>query len=152
MSEEKHKDSPHSRTADQTSDRQTLALTVNKATNEITFTDPSGQVFVIEPRVIEPEVVAPKPLTLEEFRDVLDQLQALGVQWSRGIPPIPIVENVTTWNESSQQKYVEIQKKYPRFPTELNYVILHALLGRPTPAALVGNDAILKQKAAFVAS
>src|SRR5947207_3240923 len=100
MSKEEQKDSPQNRTADHSSARQTLALTFNKETNEIIFADPNGQVFVIEPKVIEPETAERKPLTVEEFRDALDQLQTLGIKWSSSIPPAPVVEDVTKWNES----------------------------------------------------
>src|SRR5260370_40114287 len=39
---------------------QSLALTINKATNEIIFTDPTGRVFVLQPKVIDAEEPAPK--------------------------------------------------------------------------------------------
>lgn len=135
--------------APEAQDRESLELTVNKATNEIIFTDPAGKVFVIQPKIIEPE---PKeegkkePLTPEEFGEVLAKLDTLGITWSTDIPPSPIVTDALEWTTSSQQEYREIQKRYPRFPRELGNVILHALLGQKQPVGLVGSEEVLKRK------
>src|SRR5438132_10035875 len=132
MSQEREKENDNA-AADQHPGR--LGLTVNKTTNEIIFTDPTGQVFIVEPKVIESESERERhPLTVEEFKDALDQLEALGIRWMPRIPPVPVAEDASEWTTDSQKKYLEIQKKYPWFPAELGNVILHALLGRKMPA------------------
>lgn len=141
--------------ADQSSDRQSLSLTVNKETNEIIFTDPSGKVFVVRPQIIEPKASKDeeyRPLSVEEFRGALDELDSLGISWSTDIPPAPTIKELTQWTPPVKNKYSEIQKKYPRFPSELGNVILHALLGRKQPSALVGDEQTLAKKAEIVQS
>lgn len=135
--------------------KESLELTVNKATNEIIFKDPSGKVFVIQPQIIEPEPRQEdrnEPLSADEFRDALDKLVDLGITWSPDIPPVPIVADVAKWTESARKEYSDIQKKYPRFPRELGGVILHELLGHPQPVGLVGPKRELDQKRKLIAS
>ncbi|HXM49314.1 MAG TPA: hypothetical protein VN956_15850 [Pyrinomonadaceae bacterium] len=155
MSKRQQKERPQNRAADQPSDRQSLSLTVNKATNEIIFTDPSGKVFVVRPEIIEPQPSQEeeyKPLSVEEFRRVLDELDSLGITWSTDIPPSPAVKDLSQWTPPVAKKYAEIQKKYPRFPNELGNVILHALLGRKQPSAIVGDEKTLSKKSEIVQS
>jgi hypothetical protein len=126
-----------------------LELTVNKKTNEITFKDPSGKIFVIQPKIVEPE---PKeegkkePLTPDEFRDVLLKLEEFGITWSTDIPPAPIIADAEKWTTSAQKEYFEIQKKYPRFPRELGSIIIYELLGHKQSVGLAGSESELEQK------
>lgn len=155
MSKKRQREPTQNRLSDQPSDRQSLSLTVNKETNEIVFTDPSGKVFVVRPQIIEPKPAKEeeyKPLSVEEFGSVLDELKSLGITWSTDIPPSPTVKELSKWTPPVAKKYTEIQKKYPGFPSELGNVILHALLGRKQSSAIVGDEKTLSKKSETVQS
>jgi hypothetical protein len=110
-----------------------LVLKINRATNELIFTDPkTGKETKIKTKFIEeeeePAFELKPPLTVDEFRQVLERLNKLGISWSTDIPPTPVFQTGWKIDEEFWKEYFAIQKEFPSFPYELNKVIFHAFL------------------------
>lgn len=90
-----------------------------------------------------------EPLTLREFRSVLQKVKSLGLTWTADIPPRlgaekPDAEAVLLSDETRK-----LQQAYPYFPHELGVVTLYILTGKKTPT-IAGNQQLLEKKAAAV--
>lgn len=145
----------HGKSVERTSapNRQTLELTVNKQTNQIIFTDPAGHVYVIEPKIVEP-TPEPKaergPLTVDEFRTVVNKLDEIGITWTADIPPLPTPKEKGNRSVFSNEQYIQLQTDYPKFPSELSAVIFHELMGSKIPQSVAGTEEDLKAKATIL--
>lgn len=150
MSEENIQKTPEEK---REQDGKSIELTINKATNEIIFRDSTGEIYIVQPKVIEPEIEDEpdrEPLTVDEFRFALEKLDALGITWTTDIPPHPVFKKGIKRSKSFRDEYHQLQKKYPQFPHELGAVIFNALLGSKQSPLIVGSEETLKEKAALI--
>ena len=120
-----------------------LVLKINRATNELIFTDPkTGKQTTIRAKITEEQERAfeLKPeLTVDEFRDAWERIRKLGITWNTDIPPAPVFLPGRKRDERFWNEFREVQKQFPHFPHELGSTVLHALL-EP-----VGNEDIDKK-------
>lgn len=91
------------------------------------------------------------PLPLSEFESVLAQLHELGVTWAEEYPLRlkPIDDNEP--ERLKDPRLLELQRKFPYFPTELNALLMAAFLGIAAPPQVVGDAATAEAKARVVA-
>ena len=138
----------------------TIQLKINRSKNELSFVNPvTGKAITIK-AIIEDDdedeedeedsEERPAPLPPDEFRDVLKQLDDLGITWSAGVPPTPRFKKGFEKSQTFGEEYFQIQKKYPRFPRELGAVIMNALAGTNQPEALIGNEEDVKKKVEII--
>jgi hypothetical protein len=101
----------------------------------------------------EPSVSSDQPaqqyLTPENFRQVLQQIAALGLTWTSDLPP-QLVAKEQDGSSFASENLREIQDKYPSFPNELGYVIWYALTGTEPLTDLAGSRTDLRLKAEIV--
>lgn len=138
----------------------TIELTINRSTNELAITDPvSGKTFKIKAKIIEHDdqgkggedaTGKTKPLTVDEFRAVLREVDDLGLTWVAHYPTRPIFKKDAKFDESFREKYIQIQNNYPHFPQEMSSLIAYALLGHKQSPDVVGDEDTLKEKAALL--
>ena len=142
-----HDSTPESGVAD-SGTLDELILKVNRATNEIVFTDPkSGKEFKAKfSEEKEPDHEISPPLSAKEFREVLADLTRLGITWNTDIPPSAVVTPGQKTDIQFWEKFTAIQERYPNFPRELGNIILHALLHPKT------NTAIIDEKVQAISS
>jgi hypothetical protein len=110
-----------------------IVLKINRATNELIFSDPkTGKETKIKAKFVEeeqePALTLKAPLGLDEFREVLERLNKLGVTWNTDIPPTPVFKKGWERNEEFWKEYWNIQTQFPGFPTELADVVFQAFL------------------------
>lgn len=87
------------------------------------------------------------PLNPEEFRSVLQEIDALNLTWTADIPPLLRLKDPKSKEEAFPSKELhEIQRKYPSFPTELGNVIFYALTGSSAMRSLLGDRDEVEQK------
>lgn len=134
-------------------------VVINKATNELTFTDPvSGQTATLKVNVIEEEEDEDEeelePLTPDEFREVLQQIEALGLTWTADRYPRIKAKDVKSEGALFSGAFEEIQGEYPGLPRELSVVLSYALTGNKAFIAggvdAVGGEDFLEQKSETV--
>lgn len=111
--------------------RDTMLVKVNRENGEVVFTDPTGKEFALKLDQEETEAERSKPLTPEEFKQVWDKLNELGITWTTDIPPAPKFKPDWKPTATFSKEYRELQERYPTFPRELSRVILHKLLHKP---------------------
>lgn len=160
MSEEKEQETGEELAVPEQRAEESIQLKINKATNELTFTNPATGKTVTVRAIIEEgneeedddddENIKEGPLSPEEFRTVLNALGELGVTWSADIPPIPRFKKGVEPGQSFSVEYLRIQRNYPNFPGELAGVVLAAVMGNRQQASLVGSEDILKEKVAIL--
>lgn len=81
-----------------------------------------------------------KPLTGDEFRNVLKRIDALGLAWTEDIPPSMRPKEPQYEKALDSEELEEIQERYPRFPYELGTIMLHLLIGTELPAQSLGTE------------
>lgn len=92
-----------------------------------------------------------KGLTPDQFRSVLEQINALGLSWSADIPPRVRPKSADKRGILISEEYTTIQRQYPSFPRELGLVVFYALTGSEMAAAFSGEQkAHLEEKTAAV--
>lgn len=80
------------------------------------------------------------PLSTEEFRSVLEQINNLGFTWTADVPPSLRSKRLKSEEESFPAKVItEIQNKYPNFPDELGSVIFYTLTGSEVIRSIIGT-------------
>lgn len=94
----------------------------------------------------EDETVRP-PLSPDEFRSVLQQIDALGLTWTADLPPLLRSKDSKAQEAFPAQELSEVQHKYPTFPNELGNVISYALTGSDVMRSMIGNAEDAEQKA-----
>lgn len=83
---------------------------------------------------------AQQPLSTEEFRSVLEQIDSLGLTWTADVPPSLRSKRPKLEAQSYPAKGItEIQNKYPNFPDELGSVIFYALTGSEVMRSIIGT-------------
>lgn len=141
--------------SEQTGD-ESFELIVHKPNNELVLRNTvSGKEVTVKAKVIEAVEEARKArkfqqLTPDEFQAVLERVDALGFNWSADIPPRLRLRKGVERNESFNEEFNEIQKQYPKFPTELGAVVMYVLTGEKPSPQLVGSGDDLARKAAIV--
>jgi hypothetical protein len=87
-----------------------------------------------------------RPLSIEEFRSVLEQIDNLGLTWTADVPPSLRAKKPKSQATYPAKDIAEIQNKYPDFPDELGFVIFYALTGSETMRSMIGpaDEADLK--------
>lgn len=81
-----------------------------------------------------------RPLTGEEFSEILRRIDALGLTWTEDMPPSMRAKEAQYEEALNSPQLDEIQSKYPRFPYELGNVILHILVGNELSPDVVANE------------
>jgi len=137
-------------------------LVINKGTKELTFTDPvSGQTITFKVNVIEDEEddedddeEEPEPLAPDDFRGVLQRIDALGLTWTADRQPRVKAKDPQSEGVLFSEDFQDIQKNYPSLPRELGVVMSYALTGNKVFVAggieVVGGEEFLEQKATIV--
>ncbi len=135
-------------------------LVVNRGTKELTFTDPvSGKTATLKLNIIEPdeeedEANEPAPLPPDEFRNVLQRIDALGLTWTADRQPRIRAKDPESEGALFSKDFQDIQTNYPGLPRELSVVTSYALTGNKTFIAagidVIGGEEFLEQKAAIV--
>lgn len=154
MSEENLQTSDQETVLPENKGEQIIQLKINRENNELSFLNPitgrniTVKALIQEEKKQEEADVKRTPLTPEEFRAVLNSVDALGLTWSADIPPRPRFKKGVEPSQTLNPEYHKIQKKYPNFPRELAGVILVALMENKQPPDLVGNEDELKEKVA----
>jgi hypothetical protein len=124
-----------------------FTVKVNRETNEIILKDPrTGKETPIKAKLeteTEEETGRTKPLTVDQFREVWERLDKLGITWTTDVPPLPEFRKGFEQGTDFGERYRELQKQFPTFPRELGTVILHKLLH-----AAVGGE--VDQKAEII--
>lgn len=92
----------------------------------------------------------PGPLAADEFREVLQRFDALGLTWTAERVPRMKPKEKRNREAFFSEELGEIQQKYPTFPRELAAVVLHALTGSQPPETLAGSVEDLPEKVAAV--
>lgn len=95
------------------------------------------------------DAAAQQSLTPQRFREVLKEIEGLGLTWTSDLPP-QLVATDQDGSSFTSEKLREIQDKYPSFPNELGYVIWYALTGTEPLTDLVGTRTDLQLKAEIV--
>jgi hypothetical protein len=90
------------------------------------------------------------PLTPENFRAVLQEIDSLGLTWSTDLPPELMAKTTDGAGNFASQKLQQIEESYPTLPNELGYVIWYALTGTEPLTDLVGTPEDLQAKAEIV--
>ena len=90
------------------------------------------------------------PLSPEEFRSVLERIDALGLTWTAGCHPPHIRVKAEVRDPYSRDDYIKIQEEYPEFPSQLGYVIFHAPTKNKNVAAFLGEQEDIDKKVAAV--
>lgn len=90
------------------------------------------------------------PLTAHEFRDVLQQIDALGLTWTADLVPGLRPKGREGYEALLGREYKEIQRQYPHLPRELGLVVFHALTGRSVSSRLTDTEEDLAAKVAVV--
>lgn len=132
------------------SSEESIEVTLNKATKELTIKDPAGKVVTIKANVIEEdeeddeEVI--QPLPPDEFRNALEKLSSLGLTWTADRIPRVIAKDPDAESALFSEDFQKLQKAYPNLPRELSVVVYHALTGAPAYESVVGNEKELKEK------
>lgn len=133
---------------------QSLEITINKSTKEVTLKDPAtGRLVTIKANIIEPEddeEEESEPLTPGEFRDALEKLSALGLTWTADRIPRVVAKDENAEDAFFSGEYEELQAAYPHLPRELSAVVYHALTGAPAYDSIVGTPEELREKVSVV--
>ncbi len=136
---------------------ESLEVTINKATNEISLKDPAtGRLVTIRANIIEKEEEKEEedeesePLTPAEFREALESLAALGLTWTADRIPRVVAKDESAEDAFFTEEYDELQEAYPNLPRELSAVVYHALTGAPAYDSVVGTPEALKEKVSVV--
>lgn len=90
-----------------------------------------------------------EPLTLGEFRSVLQKVKSLGLAWTAEFPPRLVAEKPDAEAVLLSHEALKLQRAYPNFPEELGVVTLYILTGKKT-LTIAGNQQLLEKKAAAV--
>jgi hypothetical protein len=123
------------------SSSEELVVKINRATSEVEFTNPAtGKTTRLKAKIVEEDDVegselerVMKPLSVEEFRDAWEKLEALGIGWSTDIPPNPIFRKGVEGKTDFWKTYLEIQHNFPAFPRELSNVVIQTLMRQQAP-------------------
>jgi hypothetical protein len=86
------------------------------------------------------------PLTVEEFKDVLEKAKSLGIVWTPEIPPRIKFEKQES--EEISQELMGLMRLFPNFPLELASVIYYVLTGNSIFNS--GSKELRDQKAEIV--
>lgn len=133
---------------------ESIEVTLNKATKELTLKDPTGKVVTIKANVVEDdeddehEVI--EPLPPDEFRKALEKMSSLGLTWTADRIPRVIAKDPDAESALFSEDFQNLQEAYPNLPRELSVVVYHALTGGPAYESVVGNEKELKEKVAAV--
>jgi hypothetical protein len=124
----------------------------DKGTNEITLKDPTGKTATLKATVIEPEDEEEdeEPLTVEEFRDALKRIDALGLMWTADAVPQVKPKSEEYEGALLSDEFEEIQDRYPQLPEELSIVVAYAITRNRLLSGEVGGVGALKEKAEVV--
>jgi hypothetical protein len=136
-------------------------IIVNKATKELTFTDPvSGKQATLKVSVVEEdeddddEEREPEPLSPDEFRKALQRIDALGLTWTADRLPRVKAKDPQAEGVLFSEDFQDTQADYPSLPRELSVVVSYALTGNKIFVAggidVVGGEEFLEQKAIIV--
>jgi len=130
---------------------ESVEVTVNKSTKEISLKDPAtGRLVTLKANVIEDEEEKFTPLTPDEFRNALEKLSALGLTWTADRIPRVVAKNPEAEDAFLSDEFKHLQRAYPNLPRELSAVVYHALTGSPVYYEVVGNEEGLKEKLSAV--
>jgi hypothetical protein len=134
---------------------QSIEVTVNKATNELSLRDPlTGRLITFKANIVEPDEDEDEdesePLTPEQFRAALQAVDDMGLTWTADSVPRVRAKSPETEDALLSDEYDEIQEKYPTLPRELSSVVFHALTGGRAHESIVGDKDTLENKAAAV--
>ena len=91
-----------------------------------------------------------RPLSSDEFRSVLQRLDALNLTWTPDIPPLVRSREVGANDFLFSEEYISIQESHPNFPQELGFAIFHALTGSKSSGSFLGTKEEADQKAKAV--
>ncbi len=80
------------------------------------------------------------PLSPDEFRSVLERIDALGLTWTADIPPLVKLKAGVSREAFASEEYELIKEEYPSFPRELSSVIFYALTGSKKVSARLGRQ------------
>lgn len=86
-----------------------------------------------------------EPLTLGEFRSVLQKVKSLGLAWTAEFPPRLVAEKPDAEAVLLSHEALKLQRAYPNFPEELGVVTLYILTGKKT-LTIAGNQQLLEKK------
>jgi hypothetical protein len=159
VSQENQQEAGQEIAAPEAKGEEIIQLKINRENNELSFVNPiNGKLVTIKaliqeeekPEEREKEEVKTSPLSPEEFRTVLKNIDELGFTWSADILPVPRYKKGVESSRTFNPEYYKIQRKYPMFPRELAAVIIAALMGTKQDAALVGSEDDLKDKIAAI--
>lgn len=159
MSEEKlQKVEGQEQLAPEPGGEETFDITLNRATNELKFKDPTtGRVITFKatdeiekPSVEQREKEPSKPLTPNEFREALEKVDALGLGWTADIQSHIRAKTPEHEGIFLSPEFLEIQKNYPHLPREVGAVTFHVLTGSKALESVVGGEDDLQQKVAAV--
>lgn len=96
------------------------------------------------------EEVEREPLTSDEFRAALREVDALGLTWTADRIPRPTAKKPETEDALFSEELREIRQAYPSLPSELSLVVFRALTGGPVPLTLLGGKDELDKKVVAV--
>lgn len=117
-----------------------FVVRINRATNEIVFTNPvTGKTTSIKAKVVEeapPPIELQEPLTIEQFREAWHAIDELGLTWTTDIPPRLIFKKGQKPGPAFVEQYTKLEEKFPNFPRELGSVVLKTLLSRELEGTL----------------
>lgn len=126
-------------------------IAFNKTTGQVSLSDPlTGQVIVIDAKMVSPDKPSPEPLSSGEFRNVLERIDALGLTWTPNRPPLVRPKNENNSDALSSEEFEAIQTEYPTFPKELAAIISYVLTGTAPPERLAGTEIDIADKAKAV--
>jgi hypothetical protein len=134
---------------------ESFELSLSRSKNELIFKDAAtGRTVRLHALSHDPETRrGAEPLTLDQFRDGLERLKALGLEWTGDRAPLLKAKDEESESSFYSPEYRKIQEDYPQLPREVAAVTVYALTGSPVPdslAPLVGSKDDLEQKAAIV--
>jgi hypothetical protein len=90
------------------------------------------------------------PLSPDDFRSVLQRLDALGLTWTADLPPLVKVKEDTARDILASDDYAQIKKDFPSFPSELSSIVFYALTRSKKLADALGERDEVEQKVAAV--
>lgn len=88
----------------------------------------------------EEELESSQPLSLDEFRSVLQRIDDLELTWTADLPPLLRSKKKASQTAFPAKEISEIQEKYRDFPTELGNVLYYALTGSEVMRSMIGAE------------
>ena len=133
---------------------ETLEITINKVTNEVTLKTPKDNRIIklkanfedaIDEKLEEDEDEI-APLTPEDFADGVRRLGALGLTFSVDLFPSVISKNESSSVLIDANEFKSIRDKYPNLPREVGLVSHNTLTGAEVGLDLLGGSESFKRK------